>query len=1599
MNFFKIFPIENILKTNSNRDKSLTYGPSYKMLLPENRSPQEAYQDMVLWYNEQVKGWENTMAGNEQAKIKAIEDSKTWKDKNISFDSGAKIESSTKTCTGQTIDMEWEIETLVVLGYETGFEINKTGVGLTTRTETGGTAIHSESSSSEYCNEIGYILAEDGDDDALTVDVFRAPDGFGAIFSTLGGQTCCPYEGEVVSKYYNPGTQLSAATMRIEWPEILPISQTVTDVPSGKSANFTLVLNNLSETNEDVWFTLAMLDETNPNGAQLSIDGAKLTDGRDILVRANETLTKSLQLTQTSLDVLEYKDIKIVLKSKCQADPTGVHEVIADTATLSAYFVPTCSDITLNIENRIINARSSDTLSMQILDLDRTFDNFKYVRIQYKGLSDVNWSLAKEYAVNSSDVDSNNELLPSGGRINYQLPMSNTSLFPDQTYLFRSITVCSFGIETVINESETIEVIKDMSIPQVLGTPAPSNGILEVGDDISLTFNETIRSTSLSKDDNFIVTGILNDAQIAHDVAFTLEGTATPAVTAADIRLSNQSFAFDVWVNYNGEGTLFSHGNGQNKFVVNITNENKMEVIIGQSSYISTLTIPQNKWIFITLNYLYDAQIPRLSVMFADDDMTQMLFNSLSVNSYEGHGAISIGNNLQGAIHELTLWNRARTVVEAQAAMYSSKAPSTPNLIGYWKFNEGKGSVAQDYARNRHMALSHENWYLNNENKAISLDGSSYLLLDIAKYSVNNEESYAFEMWFRGTAQSDTATLFSIGTNKLALLFAPNGNMVLQGNGVTHSITSENYLDNIWHHVALNVLRNGNAIVYVDGINVNQLDAALVPAMAGSHIVIGASGNRLSINTINYNKYFAGEVDEIRLWNATLTGEFLRNNSNVRLTGNNNGLVAYYPFEHQTLDANNQVITIGSLKDQAYHINDSIVTNATSNNAIVYASTAPAMIKAPAETNLKYSFVASDNTIVINLLDKASYLEQSTVNVTVYDVRDLANNLSQSISWKVYVNKNQLKWSDEEIAIKQLSTESETFTTSITNQSGLSEVWSITNMPSWLSADVSQGTLAALSSRNINFTVSPSTPIGVYEGIVYLSGTNQIYEPLIITLHVTGEEPIWDVDPSLYETSMNIIGQMQVVGLVSEDVNDKIAAFIDGECVGVASPVYYSRYDSYYVIMDVYGNSNLLGKEVKFKVWDASTGIVYPSVNTSSAVTYNANQLLGNMKNPFIWNAEDKIEQNVDLSSGWNWTSLYMTATDMSVPSLMQSIKSQVMVVKGKTSFTQPTAQGWAGSLSALEVGKMYKVQMSEQANLSMNGKAVDATTTPLTIYPNWNWIGYNASYNVSIADAFAGLDPEDGDQVKGQSGFALYQDYEWIGTLKTLIPGKGYMYQSQATTNKSFAYPSSEFASKAPQRTPRVQGVFNPVAENVYSGNMTMVALVKNNDEIISNCEVGVFSNDECRAAEMANENGLVFLTIAGEGSGLRLNFRVSINGTIHQIEKGIIYIDDSSIGTLDNPHIIQLVATDIQDIITENILVYPTVVSDKVFVESMYYEIQNIKLIDVNGRLIQSFDSNLKQRHEIDMTTCSEGVYLIIVDVNDGQQFIQKVVKTTNK
>ena len=1491
-------------------------------------NPKELYTDMVQYYNQQIANWESQLAWNELMKVMVISDRRTWLDSNQSFDSGTFIDAevSSEITSGQTTSNTFN--TSIIAGGGTSVSIFGQDVDISVKNTTKAGSQWESSTETTQTVTTGYSLVETGDDDALTVDVYRAPDCMGAIFVTRGGQTTCPYEGEQKTKYFEPGKHtIAAATMQIEVPKIAVenAANNAVGVPAGKKASYNLLLTNESETDEDCYFSLFPIDETNTEGAKLTVNGDHLGNGRRVLVPAGRTVRMNLELAQNNTGGLLYEGIAIVLASECQSDPASTWDVIGDTVVISAEFVPTSTDVALRIDNRVVNTSTKGMLPLTVTGYDPNYEGLKYIAVQYQGVGETAWHDARKYVMNEQAiVNQIDEVLPTSGIINLNYDMTNGAMFPDRTYKFRAISARTYGNGEVTNVSDEILVVKDMSRPKPLGQPQPTDGILTAGDELSILFNETILNGELTKDANFRVTGVLNGSKVEHQTALRVGSGSVAAATEASINLANKDFSIDMWVKANGAGTLLSHGTGTQKLTVGVDADSKMVVKIGDQTYTSNNIVPLNEWAFLTLSMTQDG---KLSASVATDATTTTLFSDKEAVAYEGNGPLAVGQEMTGAMHELLLWDEARDVATALQQRSVTKTPSTQGLIGYWKMNEGEGTSIRDYARNRHMTMAAETWHIENDNKAVTLDGSHYVGINTSEIPPMPQDDYAVELWVKAGEQTADAQLLQLG--EVGLVLKSDGSLALESDDSPLSTVNSQLNDNVWHHVALSVLRGGNANVYVDGAAKATVSADKVGSLGSDQLLIGARRTVQDVQQNNvlyqYDRALTATIDEVRVWNATMSGDQLKNQRKVRLTGTEPGLVAYYPFEVKTLNAQNQVITNGSAADlcNSSHKAQLCVLGGSAAEVSAFTDEAPALRVKPEEENVSFTFTASDNKIVINIDEAPAKIEGTTLNFTVRDVHDQNGNLSEPVSWSAFVSLNPLSWKENAVSCTSKMTDGATLTATLVNKSGQQQVWTMSDLPSWLEADMTYGDLKPLGEQTITFTVSESTPIGKYEQTVYVAGNNGIETPLTLNIKVTGNVPDWAVNSSNYELSMNIIGSVDILGTPCDDADDIVAAFVGDECRGLAQPEYNVYYDAYFVTMDIYGDGNEgEGNPLTFKIYDASTGITYPVVTTTlpehdspSAIVFEADNLLGRYHSPVLIKATDEVEQTIDLNNGWNWMSLNVECGDMTVPVVFARAGSKVNEVKNHTDgFTMYNNGEWKGSLTQMSSSKMYAVQTNEAFTLSVTGHRVVTSDAPITVKSYWNWVGYNAQSLMSVTDALAGMDPQEGDIIKAQQGVAYYSSMRWNGSLKTLMPGKGYKIYSAATADRTFFYPNkTATGANARMVQPLTSHLFTPVDYSLYPANMVLIAQVVSGDVPVEGVELGVFAGEECREAAVTDENGMVYITIPGDKS-CELTFRTAYAdaSSVYSVPSvSVTYETDAVIGKPSAPFVIDLAST----------------------------------------------------------------------------------------
>ena len=141
---------------------------------------------------------------------------------------------------------------------------------------------------------------------------------------------------------------------------------------------------------------------------------------------------------------------------------------------------------------------------------------------------------------------------------------------------------------------------------------------------------------------------------------------------------------------------------------------------------------------------------------------------------------------------------------------------------------------------------------------------------------------------------------------------------------------------------------------------------------------------------------------------------------------------------------------------------------------------------------------------------------------------------------------------------------------------------------------------------------------------------------------------------------------------------------------------------------------------------------------------------------------------------------------------------TKVWALKSSSSHssTSPMGNHYAKYAAATQAQKEWLADPNNQPDpkLADVGSEYDRwTAKTITLYPGVNWIGYPCTENLPIATALGNLTPAEDDIIKSYNGdLATYSGGAWHGTLTTLQPGKGYIYQSKADVTKTFVFPSN---------------------------------------------------------------------------------------------------------------------------------------------------------------------------------------------------------------
>jgi T5SS/PEP-CTERM-associated repeat protein len=236
---------------------------------------------------------------------------------------------------------------------------------------------------------------------------------------------------------------------------------------------------------------------------------------------------------------------------------------------------------------------------------------------------------------------------------------------------------------------------------------------------------------------------------------------------------------------------------------------------------------------------------------------------------------------------------------------------------------------------------------------ALAFDGADdYVSISDAN-SLDMTSNYTLECWFKADSFGGLRGLISKYQTSDA-----NGYLLrltgieLEFDGLTTS--GLGLQAGQWYHAAA-VSSNGTRTLYVNGI---------VRTISGAGYTVLANSDPLRLASDFGGRYFAGQLDEVRVWNIARTPADILDAMHKQLTGNESGLAAYHQFNQAA----------GALSDVTPNNNNGTLVN----GPVWINSTIPCANVIASRANLRGVWLAQTNSLVSGRFSVTNAVASST---------------------------------------------------------------------------------------------------------------------------------------------------------------------------------------------------------------------------------------------------------------------------------------------------------------------------------------------------------------------------------------------------------------------------------------------------------------------------------------------------------------------------------------------------------------------------------------------------------------------------------------------
>ena len=1241
------------------------------------------------------------------------------------------------------------------------------------------------------------------------------------IFRTRGGSTQNPWEDKRVTKFYRPGTQLDARTLKIVNPKIRLDKQTVSGVSINDAAHFKVYVSNESEKPEGTdgltILQLFSVDQLNTQGARISVNGQVLTTG-GMTVTTVPGMETELTMEVRAGQGFDFENLAIGVMSP--TDPEHTYAL----ATFDVHFLREAGDVNIAVPgdkwvlntNAQMDSERGWYLPVTINGFDRHQHNFDHIEFQYKESQrgDDSWTnLCSFYASDSLMAGANGvrKLIPENGNIVTQF--FGEGWVMEREYDLRAVLFCRNGSDFLTTSSKIIHGIKDTRRPQLFGTPEPKSGLLTQGDDIVFNFSEDIEYNYLSAITNFEVKGEVNNDNISDMVSVQFTGQAS-VETEAKRNFSGKDLTIDLMVKPAETGRempLFSHGTNGQKLQLWLTEDFRLKAVVNDQTFTSDSVIGKNAFRQVAL--VLNQKDSLLTFYKGGVEMGHYKLNSL----YNGTGTLIFGRTnesdrstsqyYEGKMMEARLWYSAMDG-GLIGTTYGSRHLTgyEKDLVDYYPMNEGSGKYATDHTQGANAMLIGADWAIP-QGYSLSLKKEDKgVLLDQNALNRTSEHDYTLMFWFKTDADG-RGTLLSNGRglkedngseNQFHIGFEGD-KLVYRSNGFATEVPGD-WSDNQWHNFAMTVNRARNvANIYMDKKLKTTFELDSLGGISGGYPLIGAT--RYDVLKENGDKEtkdgddaLTGHVDELLFFAQALPEQLIKTYTTKSPNGDESGLLTYLSFDRQERQKDNSIELVPYAYSKKLYLDDQgkpryqldpMTKEPTDTLVRDYVfvddmdvvlqhfdqATAAPVVPYEEVKNLKFGFIGKGNQLLVELDEPAAKLHHRNIYVTVRDIEDKnGNTMASPQTACYYVANNSLEWLVNRLDSTIKYGESQSVELPFYNWSASSHTYRIENCPKWLTLDKYTDVIAPLGMDYVKATVSKDLNIGTYNEIIYLTDEEGITEPFYLNLTVEGEQPDWakGVDSNLLKNSMSISGQVYLYNELDTDSRDIVGVFDEQNvCHGFANLATSSNSadDAGRVYLTVYDNQ-ASGRTLNFRLWQYSTGreIVLTPPDT---IKFEKDAILGTTT-PVRFDGGDNFIQYFNLEKGWNWLSFNVSSKQLDkVYSLLNSLPLQngdvLTDLVGPLAVTYTDGQ-WLSTDNPDTINvsskNSYAIKVQEPCVIAIGGTVIkDEDERTMNVKQGWNAIGYTPALNLTVETALSDYYDlaETGDVIKSQTEFAYF--------------------------------------------------------------------------------------------------------------------------------------------------------------------------------------------------------------------------------------------------